>query len=396
MAKAEQSLGDKRRAYSGPAVFSHGFRPFFFSAALFAGLVIPVWMAAFSHGYRIGFDGDALGWHAHEMIFGYVGAVVAGFIMTAIPNWTGRLPVMGWPLMVLFLLWLAGRVAMMVGDNAMVTGAIDCLFLFALASLAWREVMAGKNWRNLPICVLITLLAISNLVWHAGDELNLPFQTGQRSALALISVLMMLIGGRIILSFTTNCMKKQGFTTLPVSFNLFDKIVLITSILVLIGWIVAPFSTITGYGFLLIAVLHVARLARWRGWAVVSEPIVIVLHVAYAWIPVALAMIGFAILRTDLLTSAHALHALTTGAVGQLTMAVMTRASLGHSGRALKAGTATIAIYLLIFVGALLRVALPFSDIGYAMGLSIAGVIWALGFLLFAISYGPMLFSPRR
>ena len=396
MADAEQSLGDKRRAYGGPAFFSHGFRPFFFSAALFAGLVIPIWMAAYSHGYRIGPGGDATGWHAHEMIFGYVGAVVSGFIMTAIPNWTGRLPVMGLPLILLFVLWLAGRIAMFAGGNAVVIGTIDCLFLLAVAGLAWREVMAGKNWRNLPICMLITLLAISNFSWHAGDALDLPFQTGQRSALALISVLMMLIGGRIIPSFTTNWMKKQGLSALPMPFNLFDKIVLIFSILVLIGWIVSPISNITGLGLMFIAILHFVRLVRWRGWMVVNDPVVLVLHIAYAWIPVALAMMGLAILQPELLTAAHALHALTTGAIGQLTMAVMTRASLGHSGRELKAGPGTVSIYLLIFIGALLRVVLPFSDMGYALGMSIAGIIWASGFLLFVITYGPMLFTARR
>lgn len=396
MAETEQSLGDKRRAYSGPAFFSHGFRPFFFSAALFAGLAVPLWMAAFTHGYRIGTDGDALGWHAHEMIFGYVGAVVTGFIMTAIPNWTGRLPVMGTPLALLFMLWLAGRVVMFVGGNALVIAIVDCLFLFAVAGLAWREVIVGQNWRNLPICALITLLAVSNIVWHAEAALNLPYQTGQRSALVVITILMLLIGGRIIPSFTTNWMKKQGMLPLPIPFNLFDKIALLISGLVMIGWIIAPTSIVTGWGLFIVAVLHLIRLVRWRGWAVARDPLVLVLHIAYIWIPVSFAMMGFAILRPEILTAAHALHALTTGAIGQLTMAVMTRASLGHCGRELSAGTGTVAIYILIFIGALLRIVLPFSDMGYALAMSIAGMVWASGFLLFAILYGPLLFAPRR
>lgn len=395
MVEAPRSASEKRQAYSGPAFFSHGFRPFFFSAALFAALAIPLWMAAFSHGYMIGPEGNALGWHGHEMVFGYVGAVVTGFVMTAIPNWTGRLPVMGMPLALLFLIWLAGRIAMFIGGNAILIAAIDCLFLFAVAGLAWREVMAGKNWRNLPVCMLITFLALSNVADHAGDAMGLPFQTGLRSALALITTLMMLIGGRVIPSFTTNWMKKQGMVKLPVPFATYDKVALLLSVIVLIGWIAFPNSTAIGVGLLFAALLHLFRLLRWRGWSVISDPLVLVLHIAYAWIPVAFALMGLAILRPDLLTAAHALHALTTGAIGQLTMAVMTRASLGHCGRELCAGAGTVVIYLLIFSGAALRVALPFSNIDYATAMSIAGMIWASGFLLFAIVYGPMLFAKR-
>jgi len=396
MASTEQTAGEKRRAYDGPAFFSHGFRPFFFSAALFAGLVIPVWMAAFSHGYSIEPEGNALGWHGHEMVFGYVTAVIAGFVMTAIPNWTGRLPVMGMPLILLYLLWLAGRAAMFVGGNSLLVGIIDCLFLIVVAGLAWREVMAGKNWRNIPVCLLVGLLAVSNILDHAGDVLDLPYQFGLRMALAAITLLMMLIGGRVIPSFTTNWMKKQRMEAMPVPFGPYDKIALLVAVISLLGWVIDPEARAVGVGFLIAAMLHVIRLARWRGWYCIKDPLVLILHIAYLWIPVAFAIMGLAILRPDLLTSTHALHALTTGAIGQLTIAIMTRASLGHCGRELQASTGTVLIYLMVFVGAFLRVALPFTEINYALGMSIAGVIWAAGFLMFAVLYGPMLFVARR
>ena len=391
-----QSGSNTPMVYDGSAFFSHGFRPFFFSASVFAGLAIPLWMAAFSHGYRVGPNGNAMGWHAHEMVFGYVAAVIAGFAMTAIANWTGRAPIRGWPLAMLFLLWLAGRVAMFVGANAGVIAVIDCLFLFAVAAAALREVSAGKNWRNLPVCALITLLAVSNFADHAGDALRLPYQTGLRSALAVITALMMLIGGRIIPAFTTNWLRKQGMVKLPVPMGPFDQFTLLVSIFVLIGWIAFPLSEATGYGLLIIAFLHIVRLSRWRGWSVARDPLVLVLHLAYLWLPVAFGLMALAIFRPDILTSAHALHALTTGAIGQLTMAVMTRASLGHCGRKLRAGFGTVVIYLLVFVGAMARLALPFTGIDYALGMSIAGIIWAAGFLLFALVYGPMLLAPRR
>ncbi len=396
MTGAGQTAGDKRRAYVGPAFFSHGFRPFFFSAALFAGLAVPVWMAAFSHGYAVGPQGNALGWHGHEMIFGYVAAVIAGFVMTAIPNWTGRLPVMGIPLMLLFLLWLAGRVAMFVGGNSLLIGTIDCLFLIAVTGLAWREVIAGRNWRNLPVCVVIAFLALANILDHVGVAVGLPPQFGLRMALALIASLMMLIGGRVIPSFTTNWMKKMGVAALPASFGFYDKIALLVAVVALLGWIVFPDARAVGAGFLIAAIFHVVRLVRWRGWYCCKDPLVLVLHIAYFWIPVAFGSMGLAILRPDILTSPQALHALTAGAMGQLTLAIMTRASLGHCGRDLRAGTGTGLIYLLVFSGGLLRVLLPFTEFNYALGMSIAGIIWASGFLLFAALYGPMLFAPRK
>lgn len=396
MPAAGQTAGDKRRAYDGPAFFSHGFRPFFFSAALFAGLAIPIWMAAFSHGYAVGPRGNALGWHGHEMVFGYVAAVIAGFVMTAIPNWTGRLPVMGMPLMALYLLWLAGRLAMFIGGNDLLIGTTDCLFLIAVAGFAWREVIAGRNWRNLPVCVVIAFLALANILDHAGGILGLPYQFGLRMALALITSLMMLIGGRVIPSFTTNWMKKQGVAALPIAFGFYDKIALLVAVVVLLAWTVFPDARAVGVGFLIAAMLHVIRLLRWHGWHCGKDPLVLILHIAYFWIPVAFGSIGLAILRPDILTSPQALHALTAGAMGQLTLAIMTRASLGHCGRDLRAGTGTMLIYLFVFFGALLRIVLPFTEFNYALGMSIAGAIWAFGFLLFAAIYGPMLFVPRR
>ena len=396
MPGAGPTAGEKLRAYTGPAFFGHGFRPFFFSAALFAGLAIPLWMAAFSHGYPVGPAGNALGWHGHEMIFGYVAAVIAGFVMTAIPNWTGRLPVMGVPLGLLFAIWLAGRISMFVGGDAVIIGVIDCLFLVAVGALAWREVAAGKNWRNLPVCVLIGLLALANIIDHAGDALGLPYQVGLRMALALITALMMLIGGRVIPSFTTNWMKKQGMTVVPSPFGSYDKIALLVAIVTLLAWVVIPDSVAAGVGFMIAAALHMVRLIRWRGWYCGKDPLVLVLHIAYFWIPVAFGLMGLAILQPNILTSTQALHALTAGAMGQLTMAIMTRASLGHCGRELRAGIGTIVIYLLVFIGALLRIVLPYTEISYALTMSIAGMIWAAGFLLFAVLYGPMLFAPRK
>ena len=390
-----RDAGERRRAYAGPALFSYGFRPFFLFATLFAGLAVPAWMAAFAHGRPLGAGGGALSWHAHEMLFGYTAAVVAGFLLTAIPNWTGRAPVMGWPLALLTGLWLAGRGAMLLADAGVAGRAMDALFLLVLAAAVWREILAGANWRNLPVAGLLSAFALANMLWHA-EAMGAPLQgLGQRLALSTLVLLMALIGGRIIPSFTTNWLRKERISPLPRPFGLFDKAVLALTGAALTAYLAAPQALATGVLLALAGLAHVARLARWRGWQTRREPLVLILHIAYAWLAVALLLLGIGVLFPGLFAGASALHALTAGAVGQLTLAVMTRATRGHTGRPLTADTVTVLIYGLLFLGALLRLVLPFTPIAYAMGASVAGLLWAAGMLLFAAAYGPMLLLPR-
>jgi uncharacterized protein involved in response to NO len=390
-----RDAGERRRAYTGPALFSFGFRPFFLFAALFAGLAVPAWMAAFAHGQPIGADGNAMGWHAHEMLFGYTGAVLAGFLLTAIPNWTGRAPVMGWPLAGLFGLWLAGRAVMLVPPAGLPGLAVEAMFLLLLAAAAWREILAGRNWRNLPVAALLSAFVVANFLWHAEVQGAQLGGFGQRLALSTLVLLMSLIGGRIIPSFTTNWMKKERLAPLPQPFDAFDKAVLALTGAALLGWLALPFHALTGWLLCLAGLSHGARLLRWQGWRTGAEPLVTILHVSYLWLAVALFLIGLAILMPGLFAGAAALHALTAGAVGLLTISVMTRASRGHSGRPLEADLATVLIYALIFLGALLRVLLPFTPLSYALGASLAGLLWSAGMLLFVGAYGPMLARRR-
>jgi uncharacterized protein involved in response to NO len=394
-ASGSRDAGEKRRAYAGPALFSFGFRPFFLFAALFAGLAVPAWMGAFAHGQVLGPGGDAMGWHAHEMLFGFTGAVIAGFLLTAIPNWTGRAPVMGWPLALLSGLWLAGRGAMLLPDPGAGGRAVEALFLLVLAAAVWREILAGANWRNLPVAGLLSAFALANLLWHS-EAMGLALDgLGQRLALSALILLMALIGGRIIPSFTTNWMKKERLAPLPTPFGAFDKAVLGLTGAALAGFLVMPGKGPVGLLLVAAGLAHLARLLRWRGWQTGREPLVLILHIAYLWLAVALMLIGAAALQPGLFAGASALHALTAGAVGQLTLAVMTRATRGHSGRPLAADTVTVLIYGLIFLGALLRLVLPFTPVSYTLGASIAGLFWAGGMLLFALAYGPMLALPR-
>ena len=328
------------------------------------------------------------------MIFGYLPAVLGGFLLTAIPNWTGRPPVQGAPLALLVILWLAGRLAMLCPAGGAVSGAIDSVFLVALAGVACNEIVRGGNRRNLPVGVLVSLLALANVLFHFGAGWGLPDRIGQRLGLALATLLMALIGGRIIPAFTTNWMKQRGLAPLPAPFSGFDRLAIVATAVALIGWVAGPTAAVSGGLLMLAGLLHVVRLARWRGWLTSSEPLVTVLHVAYAWMPLALLLMGLAILRPGWIAPTQALHALTAGAVAQLTLAVMTRATLGHTGSALTAGAATVAIYALVFVGAALRLILPFTSMQYAHAMAFAAAPWSAGFLLFVVVYGPSAAAP--
>ncbi|MBX9462671.1 MAG: NnrS family protein [Aquamicrobium sp.] len=393
--RAGDTSRDGRGRVTGmPPILQYGFRPFFFLAALHAGVAIPTWLSMHFFGQALPGSFPGLHWHAHEMLFGYLQAVVAGFVLTAIPNWTGRLPLSGWPLAVLVLLWTAGRAACAVVPEPIVAMTIDAAFPAVLAFAVWREVVAGRNWKNAPVAVMISLFGIANVLDHAAN-LNLVIHgVGIRLALAAIVMLLALIGGRIVPSFTRNWLVKHGSIKLPASFGLLDKAALATTAAACMVWIAAPDATFTGLALIVAGVLLGARLARWRGHRTAVDPIVLVLHAGYAWLAVGLALLGLAFLAG--IPESAALHALTAGAIGTMTLAVMTRASLGHTGREIVADRSIVASYAAVTTGAILRVSAPFAGDWYGPVLIAGGALWSAAFLLFAFRYAPILWGRRR
>ncbi|MDZ4371292.1 MAG: NnrS family protein [Phenylobacterium sp.] len=385
------STAAARRTYAGPALFSFGFRPFFFFGAIWSAVVVPLWLFSYFHGGSAALTRE---WHIHEMIFGFLGAVIAGFLTTAVPNWTGRMPVIGLPLGGLVSLWVLGRIAMLfqevLGPAAAV---IDSLFLLTFAAVIWREVLAGRNWRNLPVCGLISLFALANVAFHL--PLGAAVDVGVRLALGAATVLIGLIGGRIVPSFTRNWMKARSLTPEPALFGNVDRVALGLTVVGAGLWVVAPQTPVTGFALMLAGLAHLVRVARWRGWRAIGEPLVWILHVGYGWLGAALLLLGGASLNPDLVPRTAGIHALTAGAVGVMTLAVMTRATRGHTGRPLAADTATTAIYLAINAAALLRVAGPFSGASQTLLLTASGLVWTLAFGGFAAAYGRMLLLPR-
>ena len=397
--RARRKAGDGSRDGRGrlvlaPPILQYGFRPFFFLAALHAGVVIPVWVWLFFSGNAVSGPFTPVGWHVHEMLFGYLFAVLAGFILTAIPNWTGRLPLSGWPLAGLVSLWLAGRLACVFVANPVAAMAVDLACPAALALAVWREVLAGRNWKNAPVAVLLTLFGVASALDHAGNLGIVQDGVGSRIALAVVAILIALIGGRIVPSFTRNWLAKRRERSLPASFDLIDKAALVMTVVAMATWVVLPQSLPGGLLLCLAALLLAVRLARWRGHLTVREPILLILHIGYGWLVFALFMLGGSALHEGIPVSA-ALHALTAGAIGTMTLAVMTRASLGHTGREITAHRWTITTYVFVNAGAALRVAAPLTGEWYPPLLACGGAFWSAAFILFTVRYAPILWGPR-
>ena len=376
------------RSWQGWPILSQGFRPFFLLAGLWAIVALLVWMHAFLG--LIGSPGalTPLAWHTHEMLFGYGAAVVAGFMLTAIPNWTGRLPLQGWPLAGLAALWMAGRLALWFSDDLgpAATALIDIAFLLAFFAIVLREIVAGRNWRNLPLVAAVGVLIVANLLTHAGHAgLADTEPLGTRLALALFAALIMLIGGRVVPSFTRNWLVKAGHERLPAPFGPFDKLALGIGGVALLTWVLAPDTWAAATLLALAALAHTARLARWRGLPTRREPLLLVLHVGYGWIPLALALIAAGIAWPGHVPPSAGIHALTVGAIATMTLAVMSRAIRGHSGRSLTAGIATTLVFAAITLAALVRTSAPFLADTYTVHVMISAAFWVAAYAGFVL-----------
>ena len=383
-------------ARTGPVLFSYGFRPFFLGGALWAMIAMALWIATITGAIGFAEEYGASHWHAHEMLFGYSSAILAGFLLTAVPNWTGRLPVSGRPLFFLFLLWAVGRLAFLLSDatGVVVAVAVDALFLPALLFICVREVVAGRKWKDLKVVTGLLALSIANLFFHyeviAGEHPDMAY----RLAISAYIGLIMVIGGRIIPSFTRNWINGRKRTDFPVPFNRFDTVAIALGVLALGLWVAVPDSVLTAVGGMAAAALHAARLWRWRGWTTFAEMLVAILHVAYLFVPLGFLAIGLSAL--GLVDPVSTLHVLTIGTVASMMIAVMTRATRGHTGRVLVASGMTIVSYVAIVLCALARPAAGFLPELAPTIYALSGALWLGAFGLFVCEYGPMLVRVRR
>ena len=379
------------------ALLSYGFRPFFLGAALWACLAMVLWIGLLSGWWSFANGYGVIAWHAHEFLFGYIAAVMTGFLLTAIPNWTGRFPLQGSPLVALLVLWLAGRVSMLATDQigTGTSAIIDCAYLVTLTAVITREIVAGSNWRNLRVAVLVALTAIANIVFQSEVLLSAAPNYGLRLAVAAIVALIMVVGGRITPSFTSNWLTRQGSQKRPAPFNRFDIGSIAVGAIALVAWIAAPNWYGTATLLLLMAGVQTARLSRWAGASTWRDPMLFILHVGFAFVPLGALMVSFSILWPQAVPASSALHAWTTGAMGMMTLAIMTRATLGHTGREVVSTPSTMLIYSAMLFAAVVRMTAPLLPGIYYNLLLAAGAAWLLAFGLFIVVYGPMLVRPK-
>ncbi|MDE2051612.1 MAG: NnrS family protein [Gammaproteobacteria bacterium] len=376
----------------------YGFRPFFLGAGLVAMLLIPWWAASYAFGIPLGTGWPPTLWHGHEMLFGFIVAAIAGFLLTAVPSWTGARGFAGRPLALLAGLWLLGRVAVATSRlwPPPVVTALDLAFLPALAALVLPPLVRARN-RNTPLLAVLAALWAADAafywgLYHRNDGASLhALVLGIDIVLLLVTV----IGGRIVPAFTASALKQHAG---PGSLRLWpgaSELAIGSMIAVVLSDLLVPDGRIAGVIAALAAAAQAARLAQWRTLKTLRQPIVWVLHIAYAWLPIGLALKAAALL-TGAATAAFWLHALTIGAAATMILAVMTRASLGHTGRPLVVDPVIGLAYLLLTAAALVRVfGLAVLGIDYPEVILTAAFLWTAAFVLFTWIYAPMLLAPR-
>ncbi len=380
-----------------PHWLTGGFRPFFLLGALAMALPVLLWVPVMTGLVEIPTAFAPRDWHVHGLLLGAVPAIIAGFALTAVANWTGRPPVAGRRLLALVLLWLAGRVAVTFSAvvGPVVAAAVDVAFPLALAGVFAFEVVKGGSLRNLRVVALVGLLALVDAAFHAEAlATGLAWYSG-RAALAVVLVMILLVGGRIIPAFTRNWLAARRIERLPAPFGRVDGMAMIVSALALALWVAAPGSPATGVALAVAGLANIVRLSRWRGLATRSEPLLLVLHVGYAFVAAGFLATAAAAELLGLLAASTAQHVWTVGGVGTMTLAVMTRASRGHSGRPLASGPLEILIFALVALAAVARVAADLVPAA-AFGLDAAALGFALAYLLFAAGYARMLLLPPR
>ena len=367
-----------------------GFRPFYLLAAGFAALSVPWWMLHYFGWHAVAPSVD-VNWHMHEMVFGMAIAVIVGFLYTAARNWTGLATPTRSGLAALVAVWLAGRVAMLVAPQAL-AAPIDLLFLPCAAVPLYLVLKRSGNQRNLFLVVLLGLLTVANLLFHAAalQWIALASTAPIHAAILIIVVIESVIGARVIPMFTSN----GAPGTKPVVHPKRDRVALGLMIGASLAWMVGLPAPAVAALALAAACASLIRLIGWKPQRTRHVPLLWILHLSYAWIPVGFILLAGAAL--GVVSASAAFHALTVGSMGGLILGMMTRTALGHTGRPLKSGRVEFAIFCLIQLAALTRLlaALNFDALR-PTALWTAALCWSLAFALYVGAYGPKLFAAR-
>jgi uncharacterized protein involved in response to NO len=390
-----------RDAFSAHPVWGLGFRPFFLLAALTAVVWMPLWAVIYAGAWAPPMAYAPQVWHGHEMLFGYTAAVIAGFLLTAVPNWTGIPGRKGGTLVWLVAVWLAGRVVMLLNGwlPAWLVAVVDVAFFPALVWAIRPSILEKDNRRNFLFPRVLMAFAAVDLLIHLGAMGIVPDggEIGLKLAVDLVTVLMVVIGGRVIPGFTANAVGSPSRQP-----NWTDRWALYTMLAVVVLEVMpasgmsGEFGKVQGVAALAAALVSGWRMRGWQSWRTCRQPITWVLHLGYAWLVIGLLLKSFALL-TDLMRWQDAMHGLTAGAIGTFTLGMMSRVALGHTGRPLRTPPAVIAAYLMVSIATLLRLLTPAGLPANLMvsATYLASALWAGAFLIYLVIYVPILMRPR-
>ena len=372
------------------------FRPFFWLGALFSILCIGLWLASYSFGLPFSPMGGSYFWHLHEMLFGFVAAIMVGFLLTAVQNWTKVPSIKGWPLAILMLIWLMGRVAMVLPGQlpASVIYTVDIAFLPLAAACLARPIIKVKMWRNMVFVPILLFMALLNGWIHYAHAQPSPvnFLQLSHSMVILVALVMCIMGGRVFPMFTASGTHTKPVAALPWLEKASVYSVLLC-VLVSLPWLSLP-SSISACVFLFAGVINMIRALRWRIWVTLGTPLVWSLHISYWAMAIGLALLGLTEIGMFKSTSA-AHHAITVGGMGLMILSMISRVSLGHTGRAITSSP-LITLSLLLMVGAFItRVLASLITGGSHTLMIVAGSLWILAFAIFVVIYMPILFRPR-
>lgn len=379
-----------------PQLFAYGFRPNFLAAGLAAAVLVPPWIAAVTGGVELPVRWPGSLWHGHELLFGFVAAAIGGFLLTAVPSWTGQRGFGGRPLVALAVVWLLGRIAPFAPPAVpdVLVALVDLAYLPAVGALIAPLLLRTKN-RNRVLLLVLTALTACNAAFH-WSVAHGEAASASRALLATVNLAVLLItviGGRIVPAFTNSGLRATPGVVRP-ALPWLERLVIGATVLVVAVDLVAPGTAYAGVVAAAAGILHATRAWRWTPLRTAGVPLVWILHVGYAWIPVGLLLKAAALLAGAPF-AAFWLHALTAGALATMIVAVMTRASLGHTGRELTAAPATVAAYVLLTAAALVRVFGPATGVDYRLVLTAAATLWAAAFAAYLLVYAPILAGPR-
>jgi uncharacterized protein involved in response to NO len=388
-----------------PVFFSYAFRPFFLFAFVYAFVAMSAWLtwiglhAIGAQVLEMSISLPPFQWHAHEMLFGYSIAVITGFFLTAVPNWTDTRPVQGPTLVALASAWVVGRLAIWFSaylPDLLVAG-LDLLLIPMLLGLVLKALKSRWSKRNFIFVPILLTLFAGNLLVHL-EQLGITEDTmsmGHTLALNVVLILIAIIGGRVIPAFTTNALRRLGEEELPQPYALFDVLSVVSIILIAIGDLLGLDDTLRGSLAVFAVVVNTLRMTKWQTAKTFNQPIVWIIHLGYAWLIIGMALKATALFGASL-SEITAMHALTVGTVGSMTVGIMTRAALGHTGRLIHASPMIVAAYVMISLAALVRIIGPsmLPEL-YNEAMLLSGLLWVVLFAGLSWVFWPVLTRPR-